>query len=82
MKKNDKYDRLDDEKEAACPDDTTPDDMEVGAGDDKNDNNDKLYDEKEASCLDDTTPVDMEVGAGEKKMTRMIDLMMKKWQHA
>ena len=34
-KRNDKNDRLDDETKAACPDDTTPDDMEVGAGDKK-----------------------------------------------
>ena len=44
--KNDKNDRFDDEKEPACLDDTTPDDMEVGAGDEKNDKNDKLDDEK------------------------------------
>ena len=36
-KKNDNNDRLDDEKEAACPDDITPDDTEVGVGDEKND---------------------------------------------
>ena len=46
MIKNYKNDRLDDEKEAACLDDTNPADMEVGAGDDKNDKNDKIYDEK------------------------------------
>ena len=33
--KNDKNNKLDDEKEAACLDDTTPDDMEVGVGDEK-----------------------------------------------
>ena len=44
--------------------------------------NDKLDDEKESACLDDTTPADMEVGVGDKKMTRMIDLIMKKRQHA
>ena len=30
-----KNERLDDEKEAACPDDTPPDDMEEGVGDEK-----------------------------------------------
>ena len=50
--KNDKNDRLDDEKQAACPDDTTPDYMEVGAGDEKNDKNDRFDDEKEAACPD------------------------------
>ena len=53
--KNDKNDRFDDEKQASCLDDTTPDDMEVGAGDDKNDKNDKLYDEKQAACPDEET---------------------------
>ena len=43
MKKND---RLDYKKEASCPNDTTPDDMDVGNDDDKNDKNDKIYDEK------------------------------------
>ena len=43
--------------------------------------NDRLDDEKEVACLDDTTPADMEVGAGEK-MTIMINLIMKKRQHA
>ena len=33
--KNDKNDRFDDEKEATCLDDTTPDDMEVSVGDKK-----------------------------------------------
>ena len=33
--KNDKNDKLDDEKEAACLDDITPADMEVGVGDKK-----------------------------------------------
>ena len=33
--KNDMNDRLDDEKEAACLDDTTHADMEVGAGEKK-----------------------------------------------
>ena len=56
--------------------------MEVGAGDGKNDKNDKLDDEKNKACPDDTTPDDMEVGAGDEKMTRMIDLMMKKRQNA
>ena len=81
--KNYKNDRFDDEKEATCLDDTTPDDMEVSVGDKKNDMKDRFDDEKEAACLDDTTPDDMEVGVGdEKKMTRMIDLMKKKSQHA
>ena len=80
--KNDKNDRLDDEKEPACQYDTTPDDMEVSVGDEKNDRNDRLDDEKEPACLDDTTPADIEVGVGDKKMKKMIDLMMKKSQHA
>ena len=53
--KDNKNDRIDDEKEAACPDETTPDDMEVGAGDEKNYKNDKLDDEKEAACPDEET---------------------------
>ena len=52
-KKYDKNDRLDDEKEAACPIGTHPDDMEVGVGYEKDDNNDRLDDEKEAACPDD-----------------------------
>ena len=48
----------------------------------KNDMNDRLDDEKEAACQDETNPADMEVGVGDKKMTRMIDLMVKKSQHA
>ena len=40
--KNYKNDILDDEKEAACPDDTPPGDMEVGVGDEKNDKNDRI----------------------------------------
>ena len=56
--------------------------MEVGLGDEKNDKNDRLDDEKEAACLDDTTPADTEVGVCDEKMTRMIELMMKKSQHA
>ena len=67
MIKKDKNYRLDDEKEAAYQDDTTPDDMEVGVGDEKNDKNDRLDDEKEAACPDDTPPDDMEVGVGDKK---------------
>ena len=46
--KDDKNDRLDDEKEAACLDDTPPDDMEVGIGDEKDENIYRLDDEKEA----------------------------------
>ena len=56
--------------------------MEVGVGDKKNDKNDRFDDEKYPACQYDTTPDDMEVGVGDKKMTRMIDLMMKKRQHA
>ena len=37
---------------------------------------------KQAACPNNTTPDDMEVVAGDKKMTRMIDLMMKNSQHA
>ena len=53
--KNDNNDRLDDEKEASCPDDTTPDDMGVGNDDDKNDKNDQINDEKDVTCPDDIT---------------------------
>ena len=60
--KDDKNDRLDDEKEAACPDDTAPDDIEVGVGDEIYDKNERLDDEKEASCPDDTPTDDMEEG--------------------
>ena len=48
----------------------------------KNDMNDRLDDEKESACLYDTTPDDMEVVVGDEKMTRIIDLMMKKRQHS
>ena len=79
--KADRNERIYDVKEAAFPDNTLPDDMEVVVGDGKNDKNDRLDDEKEAACPDDTTPDDTEVGVGDKKMTRMINLIMKKRKH-
>ena len=41
--KNDKNDKIYDEKELVCLDNTTPDDMKISAGDDKNDKDDKIY---------------------------------------
>ena len=42
----DMNERIDDVKEAGCPDNSPPDDMEVVLGDEKNDKNDRLDDEK------------------------------------
>ena len=47
MIKMTRNDKIYDEKEVACLDDTTPADMKIGACDDKNDKDDKIYDEKQ-----------------------------------
>ena len=39
QKQDDKNFRINEEKEAACPDGTPPDDMEEGVGDEKDDKN-------------------------------------------
>ena len=65
--KADRNERIYYVKEAGCPDNSPPDDIEVLLGDEKNDNNDILDDEKEASCPDDTTPDDMDVGNDDDK---------------
>ena len=48
------------EKEAECLDDTSPDDMEEYGSDINDNKNEKIYKEKEAECIDDTLPDDME----------------------
>ena len=48
------------EKDAASPDGTPPDDMEEGIRDEKDDKNKRMYAEKEAKCPDFTPPDDME----------------------
>ena len=53
--KDDRNERIYDEKGAACSDDTTPDDMEVGVGGEKDDKNDRLDDEIEAEGPDEET---------------------------
>ena len=74
--------RIDEGKEAACPDGTTPDDMKEGVGEKKTDDKNVIIDKvKETACPDGTPPDDMEKGVGEKKMTRMSELTRKKMQH-
>ena len=67
QKQDDKNVRIDEEKVAACPDVTPPDDMEEGVGDEKYDNTERLDDEKEAVCPYVTPPDDMEEGVGDEK---------------
>ena len=66
-KKADRNEIIYDVKEAGCPDNSPPDDMEVLLDDEKNDKNDRLDDEKEASCPDDTNPDDMDVDNDDDK---------------
>ena len=56
--------------------------MGEGVSGTKADRNEIIYDVKEAACPDNTPPDDMEVGLGDEKMTRMIDLMIKKRQYS
>ena len=47
-------------KEAECPDDTSPVDMEEGVNDIKDDKNEKNYWVKDAECYDESYPIEME----------------------
>ena len=67
---------------AASPTVTHPEDMGEGVSGTKADRNEIIYKVKEAGCPDNSPPYDMEVLLGDEKMTRMMDLMMKKRHHA
>ena len=53
------------EQDEKCPDVTSPDDMEIGVGDEKYDNTERLDEEIETKCPDVTPPIDMEEGVGD-----------------
>ena len=70
MIKNDKSEEHDEEKEAECLDDTSPDVMDEDVSD-KKITRIKNDEKKEAECLYDTPPEDMEEDVSDKKMTRV-----------
>ena len=67
---------------AASPTGTHPEDMGECVSGTKADRNESTYYVKEAAFPDNSPPDDMVVVVGYEKNKRMIDLMMKKRQHA
>ena len=67
---------------AASPTGTHPEDMGEAVSGTKADSNERIYYVKKAACPDNSPPDDMVAVVGHEKMTRMIDLRMKKRQHA
>ena len=68
----------DEEKEAECLDDTSPDKMEEDVSDINGYRNQKNYKEKEAECINDTFTDDMEEGVLIEIITKMKNMMRKK----
>ena len=61
-KKIEKSENNDEETEAECLDDTSPEDMEEDISDINDKNNERIYKEKEAEYIYDTFPEEMEEG--------------------
>ena len=78
--KDEKNDKFNEEQDEKYPDVLYPVDMEEG--DEKDDNTERFDEKKEAKGPYDNPPINMEESVHDKKMTRMIDLMMKKRHRA
>ena len=55
-----KVKKYDEGKQAECPNDTPPAEIEESVDDRNEENNEDIDDEKEAECLDQTSPEEME----------------------
>ena len=72
--KNEKYDE---DKEAECPDDTSPIEVEEVLSDRNDDKNEGIDEGKESECLDDTYPDEMEEGVSDFKNDKSEKMMRK-----
>ena len=59
--------KFDEGKEAECPDDTPPTEIQQSVGDINDDKNEDNDEEKESECLNDASPDEMEEDVSDKR---------------